>query len=244
MVLYGTSARERQQRNGGKRVIKDINLLIADTDASIRGIVRIAAKEEGWECDEAVDGIGALKFFRRNHYHVVILDYDLAELNGRIVCRQIRKTSTIPVILLSAQSGEAERLAGFAAGGNDYILKPFYPREVIARVKSLLELYGHAAEPNKTLVQGGIAIDLLSHRVSVDKKEISLTPKEYDLLLFFCQNAGRAYPRDTLLDVVWGEDFYGTDRTVDTHIKSLRGKISPYHHYIITIWGVGYKFEI
>ena len=225
-------------------MIQRARLLIADTDASIRGIIRIAVKEEGWECSEATDGITALKLFRRNSYHLAILDYNLTELNGRIVCKQIRKSSKIPIILLSVHSGEAERLAGFAAGCNDYIIKPFYPGEVVARIKSLMTLYGYENVPKKTLVRGGIEIDLQSYNVYVDQKLISLTPKEYDLLVFFCQNPEIAYSRDTLLDLVWGHDFYGSDRTIDTHVKSLRGKIQPYNFYIATIWGVGYKFEV
>lgn len=225
-------------------MVKDTRLLIADTDAAVRGILRIAAREEGWDCIEAADGITALKLFRHNSFHIALLDYDLAELDGKIVCRQIRKSMNIPVIILSTHSGEAERLAGFAAGGNDYVLKPFYPREIIARIKSLLSLYGHAPEERKTLVRGKISINLLSHKVTVDNQQLALTPKEYDLLLFFCQNPSRAYSRDALLNLVWGEDFYGSDRTVDTHVKSLRGKIHPYHHYIVTIWGMGYKFEL
>ena len=229
---------------GGLCMMKDTRLLIADTDAAIRGIIRVSAQEEGWDYSEAGDGITALKLFRRGAYHIAILDYSLAELDGKIVCRQIRKSSTIPVIFLSTYAGEAERLAGFTVGGNDYLLKPFYPRELIARIKSLLSLHGHAPEPQRILACGGISIDLLSHKVSVDGRSLTLTPKEYDLLLFFCQNPSKAYSRDALLNLVWGEDFYGSDRTVDTHVKGLRGKIQPYHDYIVTMWGVGYKFEI
>lgn len=224
-------------------MVSDTRLLIADTDAAVRGIIRISAQEEGWSFDEAGDGITALKLLRRNTFQIAILDYDLAELDGKIVCRQIRKSSGIPVIFLSSHGGETERLTGFAAGGNDYMIKPFYPRELVARIKSLLTLYGHAPEQKRTLVCGKISIDLLSHKAIVENRQLALTPKEYDLLLFFCQNPSKAYSRDVLLNLVWGEDFYGSDRTVDTHIKSLRGKISPYHYYIVTIWGMGYKFE-
>lgn len=224
-------------------MVSDTRLLIADTDAAVRGIIRISAQEEGWSFDEAGDGITALKLLRRNTFQIAILDYDLAELDGKIVCRQIRKSSGIPVIFLSSHGGETERLTGLAAGGNDYMIKPFYPRELVARIKSLLTLYGHAPEQKRTLVCGKISIDLLSHKAIVENRQLALTPKEYDLLLFFCQNPSKAYSRDALLNLVWGEDFYGSDRTVDTHIKSLRGKISPYHYYIVTIWGMGYKFE-
>lgn len=224
-------------------MFQDTRLLVADTDSSVRNIIRIAAQEESWDCEDAGDGITALKLIRRNTFQLAIVDYNLAELDGKIVCRQIRKNSNIPVILLSTHDGEAERLAGFAAGANDYIIKPFYPRELVARVKSFLFLCGHAPEAPKTLVRGSITIDLHSFKVSVDDHPVTLTPKEYDLLVFFCKNPYKAYSRDALLNLVWGDDFYGSDRTVDTHVKSLRNKIQPYHYYIVTVWGVGYKFE-
>ena len=225
-------------------MINDTRLLVADADTTVRSIIRVAVEEEGWDIFEVSDGITALKLFRRNSFHIAILDYDLPELDGRIVCRQIRKNSNIPVIFLSNHTGELERLTGFSAGGNDYLMKPFYPRELVARIKSLLSLHGHAPEAQKTLTRGEITIDLFSHKAMVENKELNLTPKEYDLLLFLCQNPSKAYSRDALLNLVWGEDFCGSDRTVDTHIKSLRGKLYPYHYYIVTIWGVGYKFEI
>ena len=225
-------------------MITNTSLLIADADASVRGILRVAAQEEEWDCTEAEDGITALKLFRRKSFHLAILDYNLAELDGKIVCKQIRKVSDIPIILLSTCAGEEERLAGFVAGANDYVLKPFYPRELVARAKSLLSLYGHAPQKHKVVVRGAISIDLLSRKVTVDDRQLTLAPKEYDLLLFFCQNTSRVYSRDALLNLVWGEDFYGSDRTVDTHVKSLRSKIQPYHYYIVTIWGTGYKFEL
>lgn len=224
-------------------MMRDTRLLIADADTGVRGIIRIAAREEGWDSHEAGDGIAALKLLRRETFHISIVEYDLAELDGKIVCRQIRKSSTMPIVLLSTHEGEAERLAGFAAGANDYVLKPFYPRELIARIKSLLSLYGHNSETHRTLVCGKISIDLTSRKVAVDGRRINLTPKEYDLLLFFCQNPGKVYSREILLNLVWGEDFFGSDRTVDTHVKSLRSKVQPCHFYIVTIWGIGYKFE-
>lgn len=220
-----------------------IRLLVADADASVRSILRVAAKEEGWVCDEAADGLSAVKLFRRNEYHIAILEAELPELDGKLTCRQLRKVSTIPIILLSKKEAESDRLAGFAAGGNDYVIKPFYPRELVARVKSFLSLHSNGPQTPQVMEVSGIVLDLQARQVKVDEKPVSLTPKEYDLLLFFMRNPSNVYSRDTLLDLVWGEEFFGTDRTVDTHVKSLRGKIRPHQNTIVTVWGVGYKFE-
>lgn len=222
---------------------RDIKLLVADSDSSVRSIIRIAAEEAGWSLDEAADGITALKLFRRGRYHLLIVDFDLPELDGRIVCRQIRKSSALPVIFLSLHPEESERLASFEVGGNDYVLKPFYPRELMARVLSLLTLAGHTPQIRKNLSCGGLSLDLWSREVRVDGRRLSLTPKEYDLLLFFCHNQDMVFSRDVLLNRVWGDDFCGSDRTVDSHVKSLRSKITPHHGRIVTVWGVGYKFE-
>ncbi len=219
-------------------------LLLADADSSVRRIVKIAAEEEGWQCDEAANGIMALKLFRHEKYDLVVLDADLPELDGKLVCRQIRKTSGIPLLLTGKGELEDDRLSAFAAGGNDYVIKPFYPRELIARVKSLITLSGKKPESKKELAIGKLTIDFLSRTVRVGEREVVLAPKEYDLLLHLCQNPAIAYSRDKLLNLVWGEDFFGTDRTVDTHVKSIRNKIKPYHYYIVTVWGYGYKFEI
>ncbi|MDR3278889.1 MAG: response regulator transcription factor [Synergistaceae bacterium] len=219
-----------------------IGLLIADADASVRDIVRYCARDEGWVSDDAKDGISALKLLRKKQYHLVLLDPELPEISGELVCAQIRKNSSVPVIFLSKNTSEENRLACFTAGGNDFVIKPFFPREIVARIKSFLTLCG--AEPSrKALNSGSLIIKLYSHSVMLDNREIKLTPKEYDLLLFFCQNADKAFSRDEILDFVWGNSFSGTDRTVDTHVKSLRNKIRPYHNYITTIWGYGYKYN-
>lgn len=218
-------------------------LLIADADSTVRNILSLAAREEGFACETAADGIAALKLFRRQQFHAALLSVDLPELDGRTVCRQLRKSVTFPVLFLGRSGSETDRMSCFSVGGTDYIPKPFYPREVMARVKALLSLYGHAPQAPTAVVQGGIVIDLQAKKVSVDGLAIRLTPKEYDLLQFLCQNPSRVYSRDLLLDLVWGEGFFGSDRTVDTHIKSIRSKIKPYQDLIVTVWGVGYKFE-
>ncbi|MDR1021564.1 MAG: response regulator transcription factor [Synergistaceae bacterium] len=232
---YGVTAEE--WRNGF-----DIRLLVADTDVSVREVLRYCAKDEGWGLDEAKDGIAALKLLRRNQYNLVILDADLPEVSGELVCGQIRKKSRIPVIFTCNRSSEQDRLECFAAGGNDFVIKPFFPREILARVKSFLDLCGTFSS-GKEISSGNPLINTHLHSVMVDDREIKLTPKEYDLLLFFCGHPDRAFSRDDILDYVWGKCFAGTDRTVDTHVKSLRNKIKPYHDYISTIWGYGYKYR-
>lgn len=217
-------------------------LLAADADASVREIIRLSTLEEGWHCDEAGDGLAALKLTHHSIYHLAIVDVDLPEVDGRIVCRHIRRSLRAPVILLGTQGGEADRLAAFDAGGNDYVIKPFYPRELVARAKSLLQLSLRIDPGSSRIVCGAISIDPEAREAMAGEKPLSLSPKEYELLLFFCQNPNQAFTRDALLDLVWGPDFFGTDRTVDTHVKSLRSKIRPHDHCIETVWGYGYRY--
>ena len=220
-----------------------IHILVADADASIRDVVALCAAEEGWRCHGAPNGIAALKMLRREEYQLVVLDTDLPEVDGHILCSHLRKSTQIPVLFISKNGKEDDRLAGFAVGGNDYVLKPFYPRELQARMKNLLSLCAHRVSAPKVIEQGQIRIELDSHGAFVDGHKLQLAPKEYDLLLFFLRNAHRVFSRDEILDLVWGESFFGSDRTVDTHVKSLRGKIRPYQNCIETVWGLGYKFE-
>ena len=220
----------------------NIKILVADDDASIRDIILYCSKEQGWFIDQVRDGVMAVKLLRRNHYHILILGLELPIINGLMVCEQF--SANTPVIFISGNDSEQNRLDAFAAGGNDFIVKPFYPREMVARVKNLLKLTGTYTHKADILHIGAIKIDIRSHDVFVNENFIKLTPREYDLLLFLSQNQNQCFSRDSLLDMVWGQHFDGTDRTVDTHIKNLREKITPCHTYITTIWGYGYKFGI
>ena len=223
---------------------QDIKLLVADADPTVREIISLCAKAEGWLLDCAPDGLSALKRLRRSEYHLVILEAELPEVDGYIVCRHLRKTATVPVIFISRHGNETNRLAGFEAGGNDYVLKPFYPRELVARIKNFLSIWGHDARAANVIRAGEISLDINSRQTTVSGGEVKLTPKEFELLLFFMRNQRQAFSRDSLLELVWGQDFFGSDRTVDTHVKSLRGKILPCQNSIQTVWGYGYKFEI
>jgi two-component system response regulator ResD len=219
-----------------------VRILAADGDLSVREIIRLAAGEQRWACDEAADGVAALKLLRRGSYHVAALDAELPDIDGVFICRHLRKTVQTPVIILSRNGAEQSRLAAFEAGGNDYVLKPFYPRELVARIRSLLALTGHGTNAARGIDAGKLRVDTQSRTASLEGRSLQLTPKEYELLLFFCRHPFHAFSRDTLLDEVWGQDFFGSDRTVDTHVKSLRCKLQPYG-YIETVWGFGYKFK-
>ncbi len=221
----------------------DIRLLIVDANSTVRGEIRQAAASQGYSYDEAADGIAALKLFRRNDYSLVIMDTDLPELDGRNVCRQIRKASDIPILFISSRTSEQDKLCAFDIGADDFIVKPFYPREVLARIKVFLYRTGGNTKsmPSK-ITFNGLFINTISREVTVDDKPVSLTPKEYDLLCFLSQNPNKAYSREALLNEVWGYCFTGSDRTIDTHIRSLRDNIRPYDSYIVTVWGFGYKF--
>ncbi len=223
----------------------DIRMLIVDPNSAARGEIRQAAVSQGYICDEASDGITALKLFRRNDYSVIIMDTDLPELDGRNVCRQIRKSSDVPILFVSERKSEQEKLCAFEIGADDFIVKPFFPREVLARVKVFLYRSGsqNKSVPSK-ITYNGLFIDTVSREVTVDDHPISLTPKEYDLLFFLSQNPNKAYSREALLNEVWGYCFTGSDRTIDTHVRSLRDNIRPYDTYIVTVWGFGYKFVV
>lgn len=222
---------------------REIRVLAADSDGAVREIIKHITSMEGWFCDLAGSGIDALKRLRRNDYELLIIDAELRDIDGYIVCRHFRKSSQAPVILTSRQSGENERLEAFHSGANDFVIKPFYPQELVARAHNLIKLCGLLDLP-KSLSVGAIRIDLAFHSAFVDGRKISLSPKEYDLLLFFCRNPRQAFSRNMLLEQVWGIDYIGSDRTVDTHIKSLRRKLRPYDVCLQTVWGYGYKFDI
>jgi len=218
-----------------------VKLLVADADASVRDIVLYSLGEQGWLVDGAKDGVSAIKLLRRNRYQMLILDLDLPIIDGLTVCEQF--CADTPVIFVSRRDAEQDRLDAFAAGGNDFLHKPFYPRELVARVKSLLGLIGAYRQKGDVLRAGVLHFMLGAREVSVADKPVKLTPREYDLLLFLARNEDRCFSRESLLNMVWGQQFDGSNRTVDTHIKSLREKLRPFHTHIATVWGVGYKFS-
>ena len=220
-----------------------IRILLADDDARIRSIVREYAQAEDWAFDEAGDGEEALHLFAAEHHALVVLDVMMPRLDGWGTLKQIRKSSAVPVILLTARNEEYDRLLGFELGVDDYIGKPFSPRELIARMKALLKRAGAAQGADGVFVLGGLRVDLAAHTVQIDGESVSLSPKEFDLLAFFVSKPEVAFTRDQLLNHVWGYDFFGDARTVDTHVKSLREKLGMYREHIVTVWGTGYRFS-
>ena len=217
-------------------------LLIVDDEAKIREVLRLYAEFEGHDCVEAEDGMQAVKLARDNNFDVIIMDVMMPKLDGYCAVKEIRKFSQVPVIMLSARTEEYDRLFGFEVGVDDYVVKPFSPKEVMARVAALLK----RVNPGKgaTIVSEGLEIDIPGRNVYVDGKKVNMTPKEYELLFYLAQNRGIAISREQLLSNVWGYDFYGDDRTVDTHIKMLRSSLGRYREKIVTLRGLGYKMEL
>lgn len=217
-------------------------LLIVDDEAKIREVLRLYAEFEGHDCVEAEDGMQAVKLARDNNFDVIIMDVMMPKLDGYYAVKEIRKFSQVPVIMLSARAEEYDRLFGFEVGVDDYVVKPFSPKEVMARVAALLK----RVNPGKgaTIVSEGLEIDIPGRNVYVDGKKVNMTPKEYELLFYLAQNRGIAISREQLLSNVWGYDFYGDDRTVDTHIKMLRSSLGRYREKIVTLRGLGYKMEL
>ncbi|MCK9251504.1 MAG: response regulator transcription factor [Clostridiales bacterium] len=220
-----------------------ITILLADDDPHIRSIVIEYAQAEDWQFIEAEDGLAALQQLEKNTFSLVVLDVMMPRLDGWTVLKQLRKNSQTPVILLTARDEEYDRLLGFELGVDDYVSKPFSPRELIARMKALLKRSGALALNQQTMRFGPLQFDPQAHRVWLDQKPLSLTPKEYDLLTFLAGRPDRAFTRDQLLNQVWGYDFYGDARTVDTHVRSLRDKLGRCRNVIGTVWGTGYRFE-
>lgn len=219
-------------------------LLIVDDEPKIREVIREYAEFNGYEVEEAADGMSAVGLCKLNHYDLVILDIMMPKLDGFSACKEIKKIQDVPIIMLSARGEEYDKLFGFELGIDDYIVKPFSPKELMARVNVVIQRRS-AATPAKTDVVkfGGLEINKAARTVSVDGNRVELTPKEYELLFYLIENKNIALSRDKLLSDIWGYDFFGDDRTIDTHIKNLRNNLGPYRDYIITLRGVGYKFE-
>lgn len=220
-------------------------VLIVDDEERIRDMIKEYIGIEDYEAAEAADGVEALNLFAKGKYSLIILDVMMPKMDGWSVCRQIRKTSDVPIIMLTARGEEYDKLFGFELGVDDYITKPFSPKELLARMKAILKRSNHLPENNKEerAVFEGLNIEFNARNVYVDGQIISLTPKEYELLSFFVQNPNCVFSREQLLKEVWGYDFMGDDRTVDTHVKMLRERLKQYRKFIVTVWGTGYKFE-
>lgn len=221
-------------------------ILIVDDEQNIRRVVREYAEFEGYSVEEAENGMDAVELCRKRDFDIIIMDVMMPRLDGYSACKEIKKSKNIPVIMLSARGEEYDKLFGFEIGIDDYVVKPFSPKELMARVKAVLKRNSKEENSNKNekLIFDGLEIDIPGREVYVDGQKVAMTPKEYDLLFYLAKNNNIALSRDKLLEEVWGYDFFGDDRTVDTHIKMLRGSLGEkYRTYIVTLRGMGYKFE-
>lgn len=219
-------------------------ILIVDDEINIRKVVREYAEFEGYEVKEAQDGMEAVEIAKKEDFDLIIMDVMMPRLDGYSACKEIKKYKKIPVIMLSARGEEYDKLFGFEIGIDDYVVKPFSPKELMARVKAVIKRNEPAGQQvHDKLKFEGLEIDLAGREVYVNGKRVSMTPKEYDLLFYLVKNKNLALTRDKLLEEVWGYDFFGDDRTVDTHIKMLRNSLGEYRKFIVTLRGMGYKFE-
>lgn len=219
-------------------------VLVVDDEEKIREVIREYAEFEGNTVTEARDGMEAVNLCRDQDFDVIVMDIMMPRLDGFSAYKEISKTKKIPVLMLSARGEEYDKLFGFEVGADDYVVKPFSPKELMARLNVIVRRKSPKEEQGEErLVFGGLEIYVPGRSVYIDGEKIELTPKEYDLLMYLIKNKGIALTREKLLNEVWGYDFYGDDRTVDTHIKMLRNSLGAYRDYITTLRGVGYKFE-
>ena len=219
-------------------------ILVVDDEQKIREVIREYSEFNGFEVTEAADGMTAVGLCKLNDYDLIIMDIMIPKLDGFSACKEIKKNKDIPIIMLSARSEEYDKLFGFELGIDDYVVKPFSPKELMARVNAVLaRRQGSAQNQPQVLEFGGLSINMAARSVTVDGEKVELTPKEYDLLFYLVENRNIALSRDKLLSDIWGYDFFGDDRTIDTHIKNLRNSLGKYRDYIVTLRGIGYKFE-
>lgn len=221
-------------------------ILIVDDEENIRRLIAKYAAYEGHETDEASDGREAVNKCRTRQYDIVIMDIMMPELNGFSACREIRSFSDVPIIMLSARGAEYDRISGFELGVDDYVVKPFSPKELMLRIDAVLKRgkSRKTAEPTaEVFMLGGLSANLSARIVTIDGVRADLSPKEYDLLFYLIKNKNLALTRERLITEVWGYDYCGDDRTLDTHIKLLRRSLGDYARLIVTLRGVGYRFD-
>ena len=217
-------------------------LLIVDDEERIRDIIKKYAQFEGFETVEAVDGLQAVEICRKESFDLIIMDVMMPELDGFSAVREIRKTSSTPVLMLSARGEEYDKIHGFELGIDDYVVKPFSPKELMMRVSAILKRSGGGEAQRDVVTYGGLTVDFTGRLVYIDGKRVDMTPKEFDLFFYLVKNKGIALTREKLINEVWGYDFYGDDRTLDTHITLLRKSLGEYSGTITTLRGVGYRF--
>ena len=224
--------------------MEKLKILVVDDESRMRKLVRDFLEREGFLVLEAGDGMEAMDIFYENKdIALMILDVMMPKMDGWQVCREVRQSSKVPIIMLTARGEERDELQGFSLGVDEYISKPFSPKILVARVEALLRRTQKGG-PSDVLSAGGITVDKTAHLVKIDGKEIELSYKEFELLTYFVENQGIALSREKILNSVWNYDYFGDARTIDTHVKKLRSKMGDKGSYIKTIWGMGYKFEV
>ena len=220
-----------------------MKLLVVDDEARIRELIKKYATFEQYDVTEAENGMQAVELCRQQDFDLIIMDVMMPDLDGFSACREIRKTSAVPILMLSARGEEYDKLFGFEIGVDDYVVKPFSPKELMARIRAVLNRASASQRTEDVIRYEGLEINFTAREVKIDGEKVSMTPKEYDLLFYLVKNMNIALSREKLLEEVWGFDFYGDDRTVDTHIKMLRNSLGKYRNLIVTLRGMGYKFE-
>ena len=219
-------------------------ILIVDDEDGIREVIKEYAEFSGYEAEEAADSMSAIGMVKLNDYDLIIMDIMMPKLDGFSAVKEIQKLKNIPIIMLSARGEEYDKLFGFELGIDDYVVKPFSPKELMARVNAVLSRADSSDRVKNNIERfDGLEVNFAARTISVDGKRVDLTPKEYDLLFYMIQNRNIALSREKLLTDIWGYDFFGDDRTIDTHIKNLRNCLGTYRKFIVTLRGVGYKFD-
>ena len=232
-----------KKKRGETKEMEAEKILVVDDNKEIVYSISELLKYEGYEILKAYDGMEALDIMERENVDLILLDVMMPRMDGWQVCREVRQSSKVPIIMLTARSEERDELQGFDLGVDEYISKPFSPKILVARVNAILRRANVIGESDE-INAGGIVIDKAAHQVKIDDKEIELSFKEFELLTYFVENQGIALSREKILNNVWDYDYFGDARTIDTHVKKLRSKLGEKGNYIKTIWGMGYKFEV
>ena len=220
-----------------------LRILLCEDDENLGMLLREYLQAKGYSAELCPDGEAGYKAFLKNKYDLCVLDVMMPKMDGWEVCREIRKNSKVPIIMLTARGDERDELLGFELGVDEYISKPFSPKILVARVEAILRRTG-LSNPDEILSAGGIVIDKAAHQATVDDQPMDLSFKDFELLTYFLENEGIALSREKILNSVWNYDYCGDARTIDTHVKKLRSKMGDKGEYIKTVWGMGYKFEV
>jgi two-component system response regulator ResD len=233
--------KSKKNKKGGGTMY---NILVVDDEERIRELIKKYAVFEGHKVTEATNGMEAVEICRQKDFDIIIMDVMMPELDGFSACKEIKKFKDIPVLMLSARGEEYDKIHGFEIGIDDYVVKPFSPKELMMRVDAIVRRAGSNPTVDNEVVQiEGLKIDFTARTVSIDGKQLDMSPKEYDLLFYLVKYRGKALSREQILTEVWGYDYYGDDRTLDTHIKLVRKTLGDYAKYIVTLRGVGYRFD-